>query len=414
MKDIVESNSGLRGLKSRYVYPLLFVLALTRPFPVEFFGTISVRIIDVLISLLILLFLQFHKKEITVNYANSLLLKGITLFSVFYLIATLLHVDQNTIASIPELFRFFLVFPFALLGSYWAKQPHFYQTFKNALTIVVVGVVGIAILQFVFNGTPIDVLYATTARLEEFSVHNRSIGLYWNPNIFSFVLLSLLAINLCFVKGKYLEIYIILGVFISGSRTGLGILLLLYLVYLFRKPGLIHKLSVIAGLALLFALIIFAKDIPAHSGTPWFRIVDGLKAITCISENTSMMGKLGYWKLMLPYVHESLWIGHGPMRAVITSSTDNYYLYLLVRSGLVGVAFYFLFMWGILYLGYKVYKYSSYVEYLNSTLLLILFVSVANIVSEVFIVMPVMVIIFTWYGILSEKCDRKENVRQAV
>src|SRR5690606_23132941 len=77
---------------------------------------------------------------------------------------------------------------------------------------------------------------------------------------------------------------------------------------------------------------------------------------TLFSEGNTFSRRFMTWENALNLYSKSPVFGVGPLRGVVTSSTDNFYLYLLLRNGLVGLVLYFTFVIFSLRISFKIRK----------------------------------------------------------
>lgn len=383
---------------------ILFFISLVKPFPIEYFGVFGVRIFELIPSILITIYL-WKTQQLAINSFLKNLIIWVLMFTAFYIVAVLVNLDKNTWLSISELLRYFLVLPYAFLGASWARNSDFKETFISSIWIVSLVIVGLGICQVIFNGTWLDSLFATQERLNQFRVHRRAIGVFWNPNIFAFVLLCFLSVSLFFKpKRIILVILLLVGIFLSGSRSGVGVAVITMIYFSLTKwkakPWL--YIVILTGGGVLWWLNKIAKTLPCFDGTPIARMIDGIQYINNLSQSTSMYGRFQHWDTIFSHFFNSPFLGNGPMRGYLSSVADNYYLYLLIHNGLVGIVLYCVLIGYFVWMGMFLIKIE---ELEKITFSLILSVCLLNLVSEAFIILPVLQLFFLWYGVLSVFSD---------
>lgn len=177
----------------------------------------------------------------------------------------------------------------------------------------------------------------TEERIEEFQ-GNRSVGTIGNPNaagaIINFGII--LAYSIDFKKFKiikYITLVILsLAVVITGSRTALIALILIYLTILIKDYKKILKINPIY---IITAIIIFnfyiISDLLNHSISDRFELNE--------QSMQSFQDRLEAWDMTLALSLDNIIFGYGPNKGGfdLSSNVDNEIVLVLYRTGIIGV-----------------------------------------------------------------------------
>jgi len=403
------------------LYSLLFILLLIRPYSSGLLNHMGIRIVDLSISAALLV-IVFYFARIKLNRYLKILLLLIGLQVVLYSTGTLLNLQYNSLSSIPDLFRYVLVVPFAFFGYAWSKDGFHLSDLEKTIFLLIILNVLYASFQWILKGTAIDILFS--GEFTGLENRRRAFSFYGNPNRFAFVQNLFLAFVLTVSRSKKKAIFSVLcliSILLSGSRTGLAIgifTLLLYVVF-FLKVNLknfLLTLAVIVGVLFIVIIIWVLDDSLYKEYLPYYYYtVKSLQDISLseMGNISSLSGRIRSWKASLDYFQESPVFGNGPMRGYRGSSTDSYYFYLLSRSGILGFIWYISFTCYTVYLSIKATKLQEDKRYFNLILLTVIVIFTANFMADTGISLPVLTYLFVLIGIASNKAAVPNTVNAA-
>ncbi len=383
------SKSILSGLLSFRVSSytlglLIFLCFFLRPYPEAYIGGTAMRVIDMLVLGSVIFYFLVANIKMVVD-------KNIFIIIVIYLAmftSGLLSLTNGFIQGVTsfnyrdplDIIRY-LQFPvFLLFGYFLAKERgHLCKDFIACVFIIFIIVFIFAILQRFFS-TQVQFLtnlYSPDHQARRVINTNRVTTLFGNPNTCALMICLLCSFFFAMVvpkkphaKKRMIWIFIFLSlvtVLLTGSRTGLIVFGFLVLTYLYTK--LKRKIIFFLLFPIFFGLIILLRD-QILEVIRYFNnyLYLGIKLVltmdteTLLSEGNSFFSRFGRWNQALALFSESPLFGLGPMRGVVTSSTDNYYIYLLARYGIVGLVLYLSFIVYSFYLAMKARKKSGYVQ----------------------------------------------------
>lgn len=450
----------------------LFVAILIAPAPGILFGGLSMRLIDLVILFLSLLFLfvillknkERSFKDWTITFLKDKIILFIVLSSVSVVISTIvgtmLFPEYTGIFDIYELYRYAFYFSLYILVAYFLTDI---EKFFKVSMITVIGIQLFGIFQFlnIFNiNHNFGLLYTKSERHHMMIEAQHRIGsTLANPNVYG----SFLIIGLCFLLALlYLKkekdtmlkwlIYILIpltifSVFLTTSRTTVIITLGL-LVYSFLFHAIVRFTSikdvllktaypVIAYLCVSFILV---PQIP-YLNSAFSSISDTLHAAleessadtdedpmdekpidqkkksSVVKESLetvdSFKNRYYYWDVNMVIFKQSPIVGAGPMKDGL-SFADNAYIYILARYGAIGFLLY------VLFFGYAYFKTfaiafkkdeSSSTKIIASTVnLTIVGFAVMGMVSEVWFNIESMIVLFVLIGLLKNKRVKKYHL----
>jgi O-antigen ligase len=349
----------------------VFLLLFLRPYPVQLIGRGGVRFIDVAMVALVLVppFLAGRLRADARMGSLVFLLFGLT--TVALLSATLSTVIGLTTASPRDIFesmRYLGLAAYLLFGFYLARHPRFEGWhFVAASSLILMLALGFSLLQKFFPQATLGLtkLYAPEHQSGRVFLTKRVLAFFGNPNTNGFMTLNLLLAPLAFAfthqTSRVFRIFVLalvpLCLFViiqTGSRTAFVTLLAI----LALVPLLMQRYKIVLGASLAIVAVFVLRDpvltfVKAQSDY----FANGLRSILFLDfEKLTTQGtfakRLDHWREALRFFQEAPLLGAGPLRARIGSATDNFYIYILARYGIVGLAIFVLiwtrtFGWGI-------------------------------------------------------------------
>lgn len=282
----------------------------------------------------------------------SLILISFSIFIVFTIVINGHYKSLNEYFEVLKTVKFLIIFQFA---SSLFQQPNTYKKIIKAIHLIFILSFIINILHYFdfFNFTRtfliyydpngIDTQYYGLNSIGEASA-KRIIGTFGNPNengIF-FLFLTLFYSTQVKYSAKvftsfnfYALIASSIMVVLTQSRTSmlvLAILFLLHLIYHWKNKAYI--LVEIINVSFI-AFILFSTNESAMDYINNTSIV--------VTENSSVMGRMEVWKLLLNQWLEKPFFGYGPNKNYLYSNNiypENEYIFFLWRYGIIGLAFF--------------------------------------------------------------------------
>jgi hypothetical protein len=273
--------------------------------------------------------------------------------------------------------------------------------------------------QYVFPEAtrPVQAFYTSDERhIDLLPEQGRAFGFFGNPNTNAVMLLLLSLPGLVIFQLTKQTRYLILGVLVlsavvlTSSRTGLVLAAVMVAVLCIAS----RKLTYLAALALVawLSYVLLAYLVTTGTLKDWFPYLSDLLSKIYgalhgdqfdVNSIHSFNARLAIWDDALEWFHSSPLLGAGPLREVIPSFSDNYYVYLLSRYGIVGLS---------LYAVYSVYIAAISVlavltnkcpqrEWGLLTLASVVTVNVANYTMDAFPVIPIAAVSLLYAGYLS-------------
>lgn len=230
------------------------------------------------------------------------------------------------------------------------------QTFRLLLGIGVLDAAFTAIqLVFPILSRPATLLYssAESRHIELMGEQGRAIGFFVNPNTnaMMLLLLSLAAIPLFHQTRRRsyqaMGLFVFFSALLTASRTAIilwGVIACVYCI----GSGRIRNLFLL-GLASVGAYLVVDYLVVSGMVRVWFPYLSELLIKVHASVNgsafelesiSSFRGRIEIWEDTLIWFHQSPVFGAGPLRSVMHSFADSYYIYLLSRYGMVGLTMY--------------------------------------------------------------------------
>lgn len=283
---------------------------------------------------------------------------------------------------------------------------------------------------------PLQSLYATgelrLLRMELIAEQGRAIGFFANPNINAVMLLLLALPSVTLFQLTSRRRFLVLGVIVfaaillTASRTGLILLaaVIAVLSVASRKLTYLVALSVLCGSAYYALDFLVQTDIVRQ----WFPYLSELLVKVHgafhgeyfdVESINSFNARFVIWEDTLDWYRVSPLLGSGPLRDVLPSFADNYYVYLLSRYGLAGLALYTLFSINVALLSIRAIlsKKRPHEQWGLITLAALVAVNLANYTIDAFLTVPIASATLLYAGYLSCLMDLESaplNERQHV
>jgi O-antigen ligase len=276
-------------------------------------------------------------------------------------------------------------------------------------------------------------LYTTESRhIELLPEQGRAFGFFANPNTNAVMLLLFSLPGLTLFQLTRRTGYLVLGslvaasVLLTASRTALilAAVMITVLCIASRKTSYLVVLALSAWIS--YEILEYLVD--SGAVRDWFPYLSELLMkihgalhgdqfdVTSIN---SFNARLAIWDEALEWFYARPILGAGPLRDVIPSFADNYYVYLLSRNGIVGLALYAIFTLYIsgLSLVAILRKQHPAKEWGMLTLAALATVNVANVSMEAFPNVPIATITLLYTGYmtcLSETLPKKAGRRNHI
>ena len=245
---------------------------------------------------------------------------------------------------------------------------------------------------------PIMVLHCSNYdHIQQVHLNYRVIGVFSNPNTNG--LMSLLfSCGLIFLWDKkrgyyWLFTLVLLAVstLLTSSRTASILLALLYLYVLLFNCSVLYRVVIVVFLGVTYPVLgllwsngYVLEYLPYMAYFIDIVINDGEGALL---KTSSFAARTETWEDQLSYFYVNPILGAGPLRSVIQSCSDNYYIYLVTRFGLMGLLAYFLFTLSIIGMSVRMVLTRSSTQAVrngNCLLVMTLIILVANIAMDAF------------------------------
>lgn len=392
-----------------YLVILLFSIVFVPYIPLSSSFNLSVEEPLLLYPLIRLLLGKEFKKD-----RFSLILLAFSAYIVFAIFLNG-HIGQlNEYFEILKIIKFLLVYQFAV--SVFRNQ----ETEKRLMkTVDMLFVVSFAINLFhffdFFNFTKSVLIYydSNSIDIDFYGLNSkgdpaakRILGTFGNPNdnaIFFLFFLSFYIGRINFVLKRFFsfELFGFIGsgllIFLTQSRTGIFVMLVLLLVYLiYNKAHLIKSLFSIALLS--FFIVLPGLFNPTSTNYIQNTSVE-------ITENNSVRGRLEIWKKLIGEWKEKPVFGYGPNKAYMYTHNiypENEYIFFLWRFGIIGLLFFmaviFFPVWN---LKWDIFKYKF-------VLLVVLTIAVTALTNIPFSNMKFLIIIALIFGYSAEKKEKSD------
>lgn len=422
-----------KSLSSVHSIGLLLVsLLFLRIYPVQYIGLFGARVIDAAFAAAMMTYVIIKRP--------SFCPKVLTAIAIMLVMAALVLVSGITApyrldvdVSVRDLAESMRYVTYAVLLGF----GHSLATDRNfdaaRIAAVVFGILALSaaftLAQRFFPDALREVtnFYAPEHQARRVMTTSRPTGFYGNPNTNGLVLLLFLAAAISYLRvfgvsrsmrRKCLAVVIILlgvmSVIATGSSTALVTLLSVLLVVLVLRRfwyGFFLGSVLIASILFFNELILEAVR---YSNTYYYHRLQPLLTLdfTSLFVEGGLSGRLSHWQQAMPFFIDAPFIGGGPLRGEIISSTDNFYIYILARYGVAGFLV-FLAFWAVVWLtAYKALRSADRsVSFLAwSVLSSSVAVAVSNLVLEAQILIPVAYFYFIFVGMLM---GRQNAMRKA-
>ncbi len=298
---------------------------------------------------------------------HFLRVSGILLTMFLCACCSLLLGISQTSRDMLDVFRLAMFWMFFAYGASLAAQSHLQHSvivscFRLLLAIGILNA-SFSVLQILFPASTqfLQLLYSPSEsrHIATISSQSRAIGFFINPNTNSVMLnlFSLAAIPLLQLTGRrtylYLGLFVLACSLLTGSRTGFFLSASIIMVVCIGS----RKFSYLVAMSFVALASYLVLDFLVASGEVklWLPYMAELLIKIHASMNgsefdvesfNSFRARTYFWEETLVYFYRNPVFGAGPLRAELYSFTDNYYIYLLSRYGIMGLA---------CYLGYTLY-----------------------------------------------------------
>lgn len=304
-----------------------------------------------IISLSIILFLLFRSKKSDLDVFLSITI--ILAISSIFWISLSFGLSIKPIISIRDLIEWIRIIPYILLLLIikLSIQYNFIRVVSWFFTLNIL----FCIFQYISPDNFILQLYATQTKQFDIIQKHRLIGFLDNPNIFSFYLIItyfFLYERIPLFLRYILFIIIFIMISITGSKTGLITFLMVGTLLLLIKNSGVKRFLYLLILSGIFYIAILYKDI-------WIGMLSWMSPYMSHGINMVLSNKIEelhvitvrqqYWLEDMALFYASPIFGVGPGYGFMERSySDNSYVYLLARYGIVGLLIY-LFSLFVLY-----------------------------------------------------------------
>lgn len=427
--------------RERVAYGLglaVLVLIFVRPYPVRYIGDFGVRFIDLTLMALVLLPLLISRDR--ASDRRLLTAASIALaFSTYALTTACVSVYRGVSWPEPrdvfESLRYAQYIPYILFGHFLARHPRFLgRDLGASLCVVLAASVAFSFAQKYVPDAVSELanFYSPLRQIESARATRRVMSFFGNPNTNGVMTTALglapAAIALSVSRSssiprrqRFALVLPLLAltasaawvVLFSGSRTAFVTLLM---VVVLAPICLGHMAFIVAGVALLGLAMLLREAIVSFVATQNRYLADGVDVILrfdpeALSTFGTFYQRFAHWDEALAFFQDSPLLGAGPLRSRIGSSTDNFYIYLLCRYGLIGLGA-AVFTWGfIVRIGRHLYRdadpSSKFIGMLGVCLTLT--IMVANLTIEAQIIPQIATYYFTIIGALMAAATRKES-----
>lgn len=246
---------------------------------------------------------------------------------------------------------YFMIYAFVASTEYIERD---HRTILR-ISLVSLGIAAtIALIQF-FDPTviaPLLRLWTDDERISRYALL-RATGTMGNANDLGFLMVIGFALALFTSRHRIVPIRIsqlitlmtFMGVFASGSRTGMVCLLSVLVVYLLLEikksiKSVLLTATILVGIFWIFQA--YLQNMDWASG-----VVDRVMSLSSPDQDQAWLLRVFAAVDTLPMIAESWMFGHGPAKAVFTlgSNVDNEYILLLYRHGIIGTISSLWFVW---------------------------------------------------------------------
>ena len=129
----------------------------------------------------------------------------------------------------------------------------------------------------------------------------------------------------------------------------------------------------------------------------------------------SISDRINKWLSIIDIFYSNPIFGGGSRRATLGTSTDNFYLYILGRYGIVGLTMFSTIWFFILFKVRQFYKATKKSKYLKTESVIVFFqtliILVSNLTIEAQIIIPISYLYFITLGVMFEKEKRFSEIK---
>ncbi|WP_437204233.1 O-antigen ligase family protein [Planctomicrobium sp. SH664] len=267
---------------------------------------------------------------------------------------------------------------------------------------------------------PIQQFYSVERHMDVMDIQGRGFGFFVNPNVNALmtVLLSLSALPPYRLTGKWRYLLfgglVLFSVIFTGSRTGLamaGLVASVVCLSTGRAKFFFGFLLVAGGMYLSLDAIVqsgIVKEIFPYLGEFLVKIHGAVRGGGFdANEFNSFAARVEIWDDTLDWFYKYPVFGAGPLRDVIPSYADNYYVYQLSRFGVVGCAHYCVLMLFVASLSIRAIltRLSPYQEFGSAALAALVALCAANYTMDAFATVPIASVSLIYMGYLAMLMD---------
>lgn len=341
---------------------IFFLFFFLRPYPQSVVGSIGLRVIDLGVLLFAFSYCVLLLRNID-SLSKQIIEASVIWFSLFLfgLISVAIgysfgfsQVSYRDFLDISRYIQFpiFILFGYLLSLTSYFDETRFLSCIKGLLVLIFL--ISLAQRLFPSQSFFITALYAPEHQSEKLFTTSRVTTLFGNPNTTSLMvgLLSSYLLSENILRKKTNIIYILISliiVFLTGSRTGLLAFLFMGLCFTYFKIK--NKKLFIVLIISIITIIFLGKDFILEL-IRYFNeyMYIGIKLVLSsdisiiFQEGNTFSKRFERWFIAIDYFKQSPIFGVGPMRSSLSSATDNFYLYLLLRNGLIGLLLYFAYL----------------------------------------------------------------------
>jgi hypothetical protein len=421
MTESASKNAGRTASKrlssvDRFVLCLMFLL----PVP-SFLGEFAARTADAVRFGSVwthLLTVRGHARGRHVRHV-SLLLVLMFLFACVSLVCG----ESHSFRDVLDVLRNAMFCAVFLYGASlcWRVQPDMLSVVSFSRFLLALGMLNaiFTLAQYLFPTATqfLQELYTTDSRhIELLPEQGRAFGFFANPNTNAVMLLLLSLPGLALFQLTRRTSYLVLGglvfasVLLTASRTALilGAVMVAVLCIASRKTSYLVVLALSGWIS--YEVLEYLVD--SGAVRDWFPYLSELLMkvhgalhgdqfdVTSIN---SFNARLAIWDEALEWFYARPIIGAGPLRDVIPSFADNYYIYLLSRYGITGLGFYALYTFyvaGLAVVGI-LSKRHPVKEWGMLTLAAVVTVNLANLTMEAFPNVPIATVTLLYAGYMA-------------
>jgi len=294
-----------------------------------------------ILSLTITLFILFKSKKTNINIRYSIIVFFALLSTYWAALLSGSFTLSKFALNIRDIFEFARIIPYVILFPIMSLAIQ-YNFIRTIIFFFIFNVL-FCIFQYLYPYSLALQIYTTQEKQFSILYTHRLVGFLDNPNMFSFYLVITYFFfyeRITLPLKYFLFIFIFFMLSIVGSRTGfITFLTVTTLLLLMRSTGVKRYLSLFILTGIFFVLFLY-KDM-------WISILSFLSPYmgygidmalsNRIEELQTITDRLQFWLDDINYFYLSPIFGVGPGYGFMERSfSDNTYIYLLARYGIVG------------------------------------------------------------------------------